>query len=41
MAVGPGKYDDAATKAREETKARGVALIVIGGEHGHGFAVQM
>lgn len=41
MATGAGRYDEAATTAREATKARGVALIVIQGEHGSGFSVQM
>lgn len=39
LGVGPGKYDDAATAAREKTGGS-VLLIVIGGAHGHGFAVQ-
>lgn len=38
--IGPGKYDEACTKARESTKSRGVVLIVFGGEHGNGFSVQ-
>lgn len=41
MAIGPGNYDEAATVAREATKARGVALIVFHGEHGSGFSCQM
>ena len=36
-----GKYDDAATAAREATKAEGVLLIVLGGEKGSGFSVQI
>lgn len=40
MTVGPGKYDDIATQARETAKASGVVLIVLGGEQGHGFSVQ-
>lgn len=40
MAVGPGKYDDACTVARESTGADAVVLIVLGGEHGAGFSVQ-
>ena len=40
MALGPGKYDDLATKARETANAAGVVLIVFGGEHGHGFSCQ-
>jgi hypothetical protein len=40
MSIGPGKYDDACTKARESTKARTAILIVLGGEAGAGFSVQ-
>lgn len=40
MALGPGKYDHIATAARQVTKARGVVVIVIGGEAGSGFSVQ-
>ncbi len=38
---GAGKYDEACTSARAATKADGTILIVIGGEHGNGFSVQM
>jgi hypothetical protein len=38
--IGPGKYDDLATEARERAKATGVILIVIQGEHGSGFSCQ-
>lgn len=41
MAIGPGKYDDACTVAREATKARAIMLIVFGGEHGNGFSAQI
>jgi hypothetical protein len=37
---GPGKYDDLATVAREAAEADAVILIVLGGKHGSGFAVQ-
>jgi predicted ATPase with chaperone activity len=37
---GPGKYDEAATAAREATGAAGVILIVVGGKLGSGFSVQ-
>lgn len=37
---GPGKYDDAATVARESTQADGVILIVVKGNKGSGFSVQ-
>lgn len=40
MAIGPGKYDDLATLAREQAHAAGVILIVLGGDKGSGFAVQ-
>jgi hypothetical protein len=36
---GPGKYDPECQKAFDETGARCVALIVLGGDRGHGFAV--
>jgi hypothetical protein len=35
-----GKYDDLCTYVREQTKADGVVVIVVGGDKGHGFAVQ-
>lgn len=41
MAIGPGKYDDLATAAREAAEAEGVILIVVGGIRGSGFAVQL
>ena len=41
MPLGPGKYDDLATLCREQVKAQGVAVIVIGGDRGHGFAMQV
>lgn len=40
MAVGAGKYDDLATTVREQAHARGVIVIVIGGDKGEGFAMQ-
>lgn len=40
MAIGPGKYDDYATQAREATQADGVVLIIANGKHGSGFSVQ-
>ena len=40
MALGPGKYDDLATQAREQAKARAVVLIVVDGSKGSGFSVQ-
>jgi hypothetical protein len=39
--IGPGKYDAACTRARDDTQAQGVILVVIGGEHGNGFSCQL
>jgi hypothetical protein len=41
MALGPGKYDDECTKAREATMADGCILIVINGSLGSGFSCQL
>jgi hypothetical protein len=41
MAQGPGVYDHEATCARVACNARAVTLIVIGGDRGGGFAVQV
>lgn len=41
MPIGPGRYDEQATRVRLETKALGVLLIVFGGEHGNGFSAQL
>jgi hypothetical protein len=38
---GPGKYDALATTVREAARARAVVVIVVDGEHGSGFSVQM
>lgn len=40
MALGPGKYDEVATAAREAAGAQAVILIVLNGAHGSGFSVQ-
>jgi hypothetical protein len=45
MAFGPGKYDDVATRVREDVglvdgDAGGVIVIVIGGHLGAGFSCQ-
>jgi hypothetical protein len=40
MPMGPGKYDELCTKAREEAMAAAVLMIVIGGNKGSGFSVQ-
>ena len=39
--LGPGKYDDLATYAREKAEAEGVIVLVFGGNKGGGFAVQL
>lgn len=41
MMIGPGKYDALATAAREAAKARGIILIVFGGDKGSGFSAQL
>jgi hypothetical protein len=41
MAMGPGKYDDAATLVRETTGAAGVVVVVLGGVLGDGYATQV
>jgi len=38
--MGPGRYDDECTMAREATKAHTIFLIVFGGEKGDGFSAQ-
>lgn len=38
--MGPGKYDALCTLVREQAEAVLVAVIVMGGNHGSGFAVQ-
>lgn len=40
MSIGPGKYGDVAERARIETQAEGVVMIVLGGNKGSGFDVQ-
>jgi hypothetical protein len=40
MSLGPGKYDQLCTQAREQAKAVGALLIVFGGERGDGFSMQ-
>ena len=40
MAIGPGKYDEICTAAREVTNAEAVVMIVLGGKYGSGFSVQ-
>jgi len=38
--LGPGRYDDLCTLVRKRAKAEGVVVIIVGGNRGHGFAVQ-
>jgi hypothetical protein len=38
--IGPGKYDDLATRAREAAEAGAVILIVLDGNKGSGFSMQ-
>lgn len=40
MPIGPGKYDDLCTYAREQSNAAAAIVIVVGGDKGHGFSVQ-
>jgi hypothetical protein len=40
MAYGPGKYDAECTMIRELTNARGVIVLVVGGDRGGGFSCQ-
>ncbi len=37
---GPGKYDNICTLVREGTEARGVIVIILGGNLGNGFSAQ-
>jgi hypothetical protein len=39
--IGPGKYDDLCTQARDAAKAQGAILLILGGEHGSGFSAQL
>lgn len=41
MADGPGKYDDLATYCRQKTNAQATLVLVLGGDKGSGFSVQM
>lgn len=40
MSIGPGKYDDLCTYVREQAKAQGAIILVLGGEQGEGFCCQ-
>lgn len=37
---GPGKYDELCTMCREQARAKGAVLIILGGDAGSGFSVQ-
>jgi hypothetical protein len=39
--IGPGKYDDLCTEAREAAEAEGAILIILGGNKGPGFSAQL
>lgn len=41
MALGPGKYDDLCTYVRVESGAVMALVIVVGGNRGDGFSVQV
>ena len=40
MALGEGKYDPLCTYVREKAKAKACIVIIMGGNHGHGFSMQ-
>lgn len=40
MPLGPGKYDDICSKAREEAQASGLIAVFFDGKYGSGFCVQ-
>ena len=39
--LGPGKYDELCTEAREKANSLGAVLLIFDGEKGWGFSVQM
>lgn len=39
--MGPGKYDDLCTQVRTQAKARGAMVIILEGDKGSGFSVQL
>lgn len=41
MALGPGIYDDHATRIMRQTRAEGVILLVLRGNLGSGFSAQL
>jgi len=40
MPIGPGKYDDLCSYARDVAEAGATILIILGGKHGSGFSIQ-
>lgn len=38
--IGPGKYDELCTLAREAAEAKAAVLILLSGNRGNGFSVQ-
>lgn len=41
MPIGPGKYDDLCTQAREAANAKGAILLIFGGDKGNSFCCQL
>ena len=41
MALGPGRYDQLCTRVRELAEAECAIVIIVGGNLGSGFSVQM
>jgi len=41
MAVGKGRYDEICEAVREETGAFGAILLIMDGDRGNGFSVQV
>lgn len=41
MSLGPGKYDDLCTEVRERAAAAVAIVIVLGGNRGGGFSLQL
>ena len=39
--IGPGKYDDVCTRAREQAEGLGAIVIIFEGKHGNGFSCQL
>lgn len=40
MSLGPGRYDNLCTYAREQAKAQCALVIIMGGDKGNGFSMQ-